>query len=131
MPDIFKKIVQEVSRNETFEQLLRRIGFGQEFIDPYVNGLPFDESVEQIINNTVTPGAVTATFVIAPTGTTANYNTDGTADQTEINQAIADLPANGGRIILREGTYTLSGPIIINKSNVILEGQGDGTKITL
>jgi len=38
MPDIFKKIVQEVSRNETFEQLLRRIGFGQEFIDPYVNG---------------------------------------------------------------------------------------------
>jgi len=49
MPDIFKKIVQEVSRNETFEQLLRRIGFGQEFIDPYVNGQPIEQYVETVV----------------------------------------------------------------------------------
>ena len=76
-------------------------------------------------------GSSTATFTIAPEGIAADYNTDGIADQTEINQAIDDLPAAGGRIILREGTYTLSGKIIIDKSNVILEGQGMGSKIIL
>src|SRR3990167_8478116 len=35
-------------------------------------------------------GASTATFTVAPIGTLADYNTDGIADEVEINQAISD-----------------------------------------
>ena len=70
-----------------------------------------------------------ARFVV---GTSANgwtaadcdYLCDGTADQTEINQAIADLPDSGGEIILLDGTYNLSAKISITKANTTLRGSG-------
>jgi parallel beta-helix repeat protein len=63
-------------------------------------------------------------LTVAPTGTAADYNTDGTADQTEINNAInAANTAGGGIVLLREGTYTISSAISI-KNNVLLLGEG-------
>jgi len=61
----------------------------------------------------------------------AHYRCDGTADQTEINNAIEDLPSAGGLIRLTDGTFYLSGKILINKSNVLIEGTGTGTRLIL
>lgn len=59
--------------------------------------------------------------------TRADYVCDGVDDQDEINQAISDLPAGGGRISLLEGQFDLSGAVIINKGGVALVGQGPAT----
>lgn len=48
---------------------------------------------------------------------------DGTADEEEINLAIAALPAGGGKVVLSEGTFTLAAMIDL-KNHCILEGQG-------
>lgn len=54
----------------------------------------------------------------------ADYACSGAADDVEINAALNALPANGGRVVLLEGTYTLADPIVIPSSNITLEGQG-------
>jgi len=76
-----------------------------------------------------------ATIVIAPSNaadtTRADVVLTGTADQTAINTAIGNLPAAGGRIVFLDGLISVSGAIVINKSNVTLQGQGDGTNIKL
>ncbi len=71
------------------------------------------------------------TEVIVATDGSGDYNTDGTADESEINEAISNLPSGGGVVLLKKGTYTISGNINILKSNVILRGEGKSTKITL
>ncbi len=53
---------------------------------------------------------------------------DGFDDQVEIQQAVDALAGTGGRIVLREGTYHLSGSLFIH-SNVTLMGQGKGTRL--
>ena len=62
--------------------------------------------------------------------TNVDYLCDGTADEVQIEAAIAALPAGGGRIVLLDGTFTLGAIIDIIKSNVVLEGQGGSTVIT-
>ena len=57
----------------------------------------------------------------------ANYKCTGTADQGQINSAIAALPSSGGKIVLLEGTYNISGSINVNKPNITIEGMGNGT----
>ena len=61
----------------------------------------------------------------------ADYVCNGTDDQVEINAAINALPANGGSVYLREGTYIVSTSIIISKSNVALIGTGPSTVIKI
>jgi hypothetical protein len=59
----------------------------------------------------------------------ANYVCDGTDDQVEINTAIAALPATvRGRVLLSEGTFTISAQIAIGagSDNTTLEGMGIG-----
>lgn len=58
-----------------------------------------------------------------------DYVCDGTDDQVEINAAIAALPAAGGSVVLREGTYTIAAAIVINRDDVMLVGSGHGTLI--
>ena len=78
------------------------------------------------------PPKVPATLIVAASDSKdtsrADYVCDGTDDQEEINQAISDLPASGGRVVLLEGTYTISGTINVS-NNVTLEGQGGGSLI--
>jgi parallel beta-helix repeat protein len=84
---------------------------------------------------TIVSGKRTATFIVAANNSLdksmADFVCDGVNDQIEINQAINSLPTGGGRVVLLEGTYYISGSISISKSNVILEGQGDSTVIYL
>jgi parallel beta-helix repeat protein len=61
----------------------------------------------------------------------ADYICDGTDDQVEINTAINNLPAGGGSIYLKEGTYILGDQISISQSNVCLVGTGAGTVLKI
>ncbi|NOQ67948.1 hypothetical protein GQ568_00735, partial [Patescibacteria group bacterium] len=61
----------------------------------------------------------------------ADYVADGTNDESEIETAIAALPATGGEVHLLEGTFNITTSIDITKSNVKLTGTGNGTKLFL
>jgi len=56
---------------------------------------------------------------------------DGSGDYTDIQDGIDALPAGGGLVFIKNGTYNLSTTITIAKSNVVLEGQGDNTILFL
>lgn len=56
----------------------------------------------------------------------ADYRCSGTDDQNTINEAIAALPTAGGRIVLLEGTYTLSGAVVYNNATGYFTLQGQG-----
>lgn len=58
---------------------------------------------------------------------TTDYHCNGTNDQTVIQQAIDALPSTGGKIVLLEGTYNISGQINVNKPNVTICGMGNST----
>ncbi len=74
----------------------------------------------------------TARFVIGTstagwTAADCDYLCDGTADQTEINQAIQALPATGGEIVILDGTYNIAARINVTKDNVSIRGNGNAT----
>lgn len=58
----------------------------------------------------------------------ADYVADGTSDETEINAALT--AATGGKVILLSGSFVIDGSISV-PNDTHLEGQGDGTLITL
>lgn len=78
-------------------------------------------------------GAQCATFVVGPSSNSDSadydYVTDGTDDDVQIQAAIDALPAGGGKILLREGTYTIGTQIDIDDTNITLEGMGGSTII--
>lgn len=78
-----------------------------------------------------------ATLVVAASNATtamknvADYVCDGTADDVEINAAIAAIGSAGGRVLLSEGTFTIAAPILAqSKDRITIEGQGFSTQIT-
>lgn len=75
--------------------------------------------------------ARSATIVVAASNSSTNgknaadYLCTGTNDDVAINNAISALSSStGGRVVLLEGQYTISNPIVISHSYVTLEGQG-------
>ena len=79
-----------------------------------------------------------ATLVVAANDSTphgklyADYVCDGMADQAEINTALSVATASGfRRVLLLEGTFHISGAILIDGDETTLEGQGAGTIIRL
>lgn len=48
-----------------------------------------------------------------------------------IQNAINSLPTTGGAVVLSAGIYTCTAPIIINRSNVLLRGEGPATLVQL
>lgn len=54
---------------------------------------------------------------------------DGSGDYLDIQAAINDLPAGGGVVYIKEGTYTITSAINITIDNVGLFGAGKATKI--
>ena len=77
-------------------------------------------------------GGKNARFVVGVstagwTAANCDYLCDGTADQVEINAAITALPANGGEIVILDGTYNITAKINVNKSNVSIRGNGNAT----
>lgn len=62
--------------------------------------------------------------------TNCDYLCDGTADESEIDSALVAINAvGGGKVILSDGTFTVSGHISMDYDKTILEGQGRGTLI--
>lgn len=52
---------------------------------------------------------------------------DGNTDCSEIiNKMIAELPAEGGTIVIPEGDFVLDAPIVIGKNNVTIKGLNSG-----
>lgn len=92
-----------------------------------------DRERDSILNRTrSSQDSVPMTLTVAPSnsGHLADYYTDGTNDQVEIQAAIDALPSAGGTVELTAGTYTTSGEIFWAKHSVVLKGQGQGaTKI--
>lgn len=86
-------------------------------------------------------GGAEATLVVAANNASgsskarAQYVCDGEGDQSEINAAIRALPESGGRVLLTEGVFDIRrvegalGGVLIERSNVTLEGQGPATKL--
>lgn len=81
------------------------------------------------------PGFGFAGLVVAAHDSIDNENADficdGSDDQVQINAAIGSLPAQGGSIYLREGTFALSGNITIARSNIVIKGAGASTVLSL
>ena len=67
-------------------------------------------------------------------GTTLNgsaFSTFVSGDCDEIQNAINALPVSGGQILLKRGDYTCAQPILIDRDNVDLRGQGASTILHL
>lgn len=73
------------------------------------------------------PTTITVACSTSKHNITADYHCNGTNDQTVIQQAIDALPSTGGKIVLLEGTYNISGQINVNKPNVTICGMGNST----
>ncbi len=58
-----------------------------------------------------------------------DYLCDGTNDQEEIIQALNDLSATGGEIVILDGTYNITASINIPKDNVSIRGSGNATTL--
>src|SRR3990172_3058090 len=76
-----------------------------------------------------------ATLVVAASNASArakaraDYLCDGTDDDVQIQAAVNALPAVSGKVLLTEGTFSISTPISVLKHNVTIEGQGPATDI--
>jgi len=75
------------------------------------------------------PKKTVATVVIATDGS-GDFNCDGTSDDVEIQAAIDSLPATGGCIYMKEGTYNITDPIYIINNNISIIGCGRSTILT-
>ena len=74
----------------------------------------------------------TARFVVGTstagwTAADCDYLCDGIDDQVEINAAIQALPAEGGEIVILDGTYDIKASVNIDKSNSTLRGAHTAT----
>lgn len=80
-------------------------------------------------------GQVAYDYIVAANDSTskakggADAVCDGTNDDVEIQAAIDAVAVKGGRVLLHAGTYTLGASVAL-KSNVSLEGVGNGTVLT-
>ena len=74
------------------------------------------------------PKKTVATVIVATDGS-GDYNTDGTADEVEINAALNSLPAEGGVVYMKEGTYNIDASIIIPDNGIEIIGAGSSTII--
>ena len=70
---------------------------------------------------------VIGTFASGWTQNDVDYLCDGVDDQEEINQAVQAIPDSGGEIVILDGTYNITAPIFVNKSNVSIKGNGNAT----
>ena len=92
------------------------------------------------IGSVIEPGSMVsgASYIVFADGTnyyarngkTGEIQFSGSNDATPVIQAAIDaLPATGGKVVLTEGTFTLSNSIVLGSTGTVLEGQGYGTLI--
>ena len=82
-----------------------------------------------------TAQATPATFVVCADDSNntgrCDYVADGAGDQVEIQAAVDDLPADGGKIVLLEGNYYISSPVILRSDLEISGMQGTTLHLTV
>lgn len=76
------------------------------------------------------PGAPGAPGATGPPGASAYTVVDG-GDCGDIQAAIDGLPAAGGAVLVKAGTYVCGGPIVIDRDRVALRGTGPATVLKL
>ncbi len=81
------------------------------------------------ISSIKTQRFVVGTSTAGWTSADCDYLCDGTADQVEIIQALNDLPATGGEVVILDGTYNITASINIPKDNVSIRGNGNATTL--
>lgn len=88
-----------------------------------IGGTPYDEVNKSTVTAIIADASTSNNFKIAdyvvPIGTKANV---------VIQQAIDNLPANGGKIAFLDGQFDCDSSITL-KDNVMIEGQGESTVI--
>ncbi len=98
----------------------------------------FDTDTKQLLtyaNGKWQSDRTTATKIVAASNSSqaikdgADYVSDGTDDQVEINNALT--AAAGGKVYLAEGTYTIGDTAISVPNNTSLNGAGKGTLLRL
>lgn len=95
--------------------------------------IPTEAAVKQYVDDHAggATGSTLNYYTVGQTGSGADYETDGTDDHVQINAAITAANAAGGGIVhIFSGTYTISDEINI-LSNVIVQGEGRATIITV
>ena len=60
-----------------------------------------------------------------------DYLCDGTDDQVEINAAIMALPDTGGEVVVLDGQYYVTEPILINNKIAPISLSGNGKSTTI
>ena len=89
----------------------------------------FDDLEKHIGINKRTARFVIGTSTSGWTAKDCDYLCDGTNDQEEIIQALNDLPATGGEVVILDGTYNITASINIPKDNVSIRGNGNATTL--
>jgi hypothetical protein len=91
-----------------------------------------------VLGTDAAPATLTCTFPIRSAGfvtpEAATYvvdQTPGAGDFTDIASAIAALPAEGGYILIREGTYALLAALELPDKSIVFRGCGDSTVLDL
>lgn len=92
------------------------------------------EAAVQAKLNSIAKGR-TATVIVAASNANnnskdgADYICDGINDEAEINAALADLPAYGGKIVLSEGIFNIASSILVHNDNAMIIGAGTGQRL--
>ncbi len=102
-----------------------------EILDDAVTGVKIDTnavSTSKILDYTIDSADINTG--VRPARFVVDINDNG-ADYTDIQSAINDLPASGGLVFVRMGTYSITPlGLNINKANTIVRGEGPGTVIS-
>lgn len=67
---------------------------------------------------------VVGTSTAGWTASDCDYLCDGTSDESEINTALQSLPADGGDLVILDGTYNIADTILVDKPNTRIIGSG-------
>lgn len=82
----------------------------------------YEPATKKYVDDNAGGGGAPLTVTLGTTGSGADFECDGTADDVELLAAIASLPATGGRVFVFPGTYYLSVRTVWTKNNFTLEG---------
>jgi parallel beta-helix repeat protein len=79
-----------------------------------------------VAGTSVSAGNIAATVCSSTSSESCDYTADGTDDHLTIQQALDDLPAEGGLVQLTEGDFSIGGTIIVDSFQTV-NGFGFGT----
>lgn len=94
---------------------------------------PTTAAVKDYVDDEIAALPVGTTAFVTVGASDADYITDGTADDVQVQEAVDDvIAAGGGTVFVKAGTYTFDTEVIILGSNILIRGAGwEATTFTL